>query len=178
MALTKSDLKAISLVVDQSITTKVPQIIDERVPGMITKAINESVPQIIDERVPRIIQKLVPQIIDERVPGMITKAINESVPQIIDESIDRKVPGMISAAIQEAAFDLGQRIDEYLETINKRIALLPTRDEYFEIESKIMRELKDLRDEVTSTGYRSTSNSDRLDNHEKRIKKLETHVMN
>ena len=142
MALTKSDLKAISLVVDQSITAKVPQIIDERVPGMITKA------------------------------------INESVPQIIDESIDRKVPGMISAAIQEAAFDLGQRIDEYLETINKRIALLPTRDEYFEIESKIMRELKDLRDEVTSTGYRSSSNSDRLDNHEKRIKKLETHVMN
>jgi len=156
MALTNSDLQQIGKVVNKAIDTRVPKIVDER--------IKASVPQMIEKG------------IQKTVPGMIRAEIKANVPQIVDERIRASVPKIADAHAQGVIQELSNRIDELMAELDEKINHLPTKDEFYESEAKLMKEIGDLRDEVTANSYRTRVNSELLKKHRKRIKKLETRV--
>lgn len=60
-------------------------------------------------------------------------------------------------------------LDQIDKLIDKRIKYLPTKEEFFTKMDQLMKEIKDLREEVTVvTGYK-----DQIEDHEIRITKLE-----
>lgn len=65
-------------------------------------------------------------------------------------------------------------LDARLEDkLTEKLKGLPTRDEFYQKMDEVMGELKTLREEQTLTTYRNTEQDQQLENHEKRLKKLE-----
>lgn len=60
-------------------------------------------------------------------------------------------------------------LDQIDKLIDKRIKYLPTKEEFFTKMDQLMKEIKDLREEVTVV----TSYKDQIEDHEIRITKLE-----
>lgn len=61
---------------------------------------------------------------------------------------------------------LDEKLDEKLDA---RLSHLPTKDEFYSKMDEVMGELKTIREEVSATSHR-------LENHEDRIEKIESHL--
>lgn len=65
-------------------------------------------------------------------------------------------------------------IEEKLEEkLNEKLKFLPTKDEFYEKMDEVMGKLKAIREEHEVLGGKSSEHSDQLEDHEKRILKLE-----
>lgn len=84
--------------------------------------------------------------------------------------MDDKTLKNLTNYLIEAMKDIFPTKDELKEEVSH----LPTKEEYYDSEAKLMKELRDLRDEVTTSTHRSSINSDRLDDHDKKLQILMT----
>ncbi len=70
-----------------------------------------------------------------------------------------------------------KEFDEVKKSLNEvkgQIKYLPTKEEYFSSMDKLMKEVKDMRETQETSGNQIAEHSDKLQNHEERIGKLET----
>jgi chromosome segregation ATPase len=65
-------------------------------------------------------------------------------------------------------------LKEKIEKIDNKINFLPTKEEYFGSMDKLMGEVKAIRESQETSGNQLADHSDKLENHEERIGKLET----
>lgn len=71
--------------------------------------------------------------------------------------------------LSEKVYYLGEEMKE----VKSEIKLLPTKEEFFNAMDKLMKEFKDMRDVQETTGGQLAGHSDKIENHEERIVKLE-----
>ena len=69
----------------------------------------------------------------------------------------------VSKIINAFSLILNKTIGHLKEEINAKISHLPTKEEYYKREDKMMKELKEIREEITVLSGHSSEHSDRLE---------------
>lgn len=85
-------------------------------------------------------------------------------------TLTKKDKNEIHEIVSEALIENNKLLQEGIE---ERISHLPTKDEYYKSEAKLMKELQTIRENTTVMVFHNEENLKKLNNHEKRISKLE-----
>lgn len=83
----------------------------------------------------------------------------------VEKRLNEKIDGVERTVKAVTRLDIDERTKELEEKIN----LLPTKNEFFTEMDKLMKELKDMREEQTVGGYQLKDHGDRIDILEQKI---------
>jgi hypothetical protein len=85
---------------------------------------------------------------------------------------DKKMKNKVTVEIEQLVEYMIIRMRDVFATkeeLDERLGHLPTKDEFYQENDKLMKELKDLRDEVSTSTYRTSDNTDRIEKLEEKV---------
>lgn len=97
---------------------------------------------------------------------LIDRRSQKTIKKLLDESLDHVVKTLMNY-IDDKTKDMATKDD---------ISHLPTKEEYFESQDRLIRKLQDMREAVEIIPARTSENTEQLEDHETRITILESAI--